>query len=421
MWLKRSLCEAMSANYDAIRCPSVAHVSDFEGNGVAMAVRTRIDTITGKKIIFIDLRYRTTDGRKERYRRDAQVQTRTAAIAEERRLVATLATTGKLPKAGDEPPEAARAKRALTWEDAVLAYRTTSLPKVKPSTRRGYLEILEGPLLAPFAKKPLERIADVIPAWDAGIVASGAGASRRRNLHVVVRSVLRTAVEVNLLAEMPKIPKLPKVGETVVDAVNLDDLRRILDEPDDVKHCGKARADMRKAARFALALAAYGGLRSGEIRALRWRDVDLRAKRIVVRATLSGGEEAAPKSGHEREVPIAAPLLAKLAEVAERARAKSKRTERQGPPPDAFVALRADGEPWGETGILQALQRACARLGFEPRRVHALRHFFVTALFEGGAPAHVVQALAGHASLEVTQRYAHHSVEAKRAAIAVLK
>ena len=38
----------------------------------------------GSRVLVIDFSYTTPDGRKRRYRRDAEVQTRTGALAEER-------------------------------------------------------------------------------------------------------------------------------------------------------------------------------------------------------------------------------------------------------------------------------------------------------------------------------------------------
>jgi len=51
--------------------------------------------------------------------------------------------------------------------------------------------------------------------------------------------------------------------------------------------------------------------RQGEVRALEVRDVDLKGGVITVRRALSEGEAVAPKSGHERVVP----LWPRLAEV----------------------------------------------------------------------------------------------------------
>jgi site-specific recombinase XerD len=120
----------------------------------------------------------------------------------------------------------------------------------------------------------------------------------------------------------------------------------------------------------------------------------------VVRRSRSKGETSTPKSGHEREIPIAAPLLALL--------------ESGG---KGLVAPTGDGKPWGEFGLLQAFHRAQEKAGLSGFRFHDLRHFFVTQLFRGGSSAPAVQALAGHASLTTTQRYAHVDRADLRAAI----
>ena len=52
-------------------------------------------------------------------------------------------------------------------------------------------------------------------------------------------------------------------------------------------------------------LAAYAGLRRGELVALRWRDVDLDRRKITVRRAASGGQELMSTKGRRfREVPI---------------------------------------------------------------------------------------------------------------------
>jgi integrase len=68
-------------------------------------------------------------------------------------------------------------------------------------------------------------------------------------------------------------------------------------------------------------------------------------------------------------------------------------------------------------GLRQAFVRACRRAELKGWRFHDLRHFFVTQLFRGGTPAATVQALAGHAHLTTTERYAHVARVDLRAAI----
>jgi len=56
-----------------------------------------------------------------------------------------------------------------------------------------------------------------------------------------------------------------------------------------------------------LATLLYTGMRKGEARALRWRDVDFSGARIAIRRAYSGDQVRPPKSGKGRTVPLARP------------------------------------------------------------------------------------------------------------------
>jgi integrase len=51
-------------------------------------------------------------------------------------------------------------------------------------------------------------------------------------------------------------------------------------------------------------VAAYAGLRMGELLALRWRDVDFPAHALTIGRAMSAGVESSTKSGHVRRVPL---------------------------------------------------------------------------------------------------------------------
>jgi integrase len=72
--------------------------------------------------------------------------------------------------------------------------------------------------------------------------------------------------------------------------------------PEQVQALARAAVDEGDAAIFLTA--AFAGLRLGELRALRWRDVDF-AKRILhVRRSYTMGLEDTPKSGKVRALPM---------------------------------------------------------------------------------------------------------------------
>ena len=67
-----------------------------------------------------------------------------------------------------------------------------------------------------------------------------------------------------------------------------------------------------------LRIAAYTGLRKGELVALRWEDVSWAERVLIVRRTLSGTEERSTKSRRIRYVPLADQALAALDRISQR-------------------------------------------------------------------------------------------------------
>jgi AbrB family looped-hinge helix DNA binding protein len=64
--------------------------------------------------------------------------------------------------------------------------------------------------------------------------------------------------------------------------------------------------------------AAYTGMRLGELLALRWGDVDLNARRVIVHRAVSANIEGPTKSWQARALPLADPAASALARLADR-------------------------------------------------------------------------------------------------------
>lgn len=86
--------------------------------------------------------------------------------------------------------------------------------------------------------------------------------------------------------------------------------------PEGVWALARAAFDERDAAVYITA--AFTGLRMGELRALRWRDVDFPRSVIHVRASYAEGELSVPKSGKVRSVPMVPEVAHTLARLNER-------------------------------------------------------------------------------------------------------
>ncbi|WP_437759541.1 tyrosine-type recombinase/integrase [Sorangium sp. So ce1389] len=208
-----------------------------------------------------------------------------AARVEERRILANIAQYGEANEPKPElPEELVPEKPAATFGQAVELFRSgKAITKLKSSTRAGYEAILTTRLLPRFGDRPLNGIAfEEVTKLDAEMVKEGLSASRRRNVQAAIRSVLRAAVDAGLLKEMPKLPDLPKTGRKKLPAFTREQVDRTLDVATPSQT-------------IAFSLAIYAGLRSGEVKALRWSDVDLAQGILVVRLSRSKGELSTPR------------------------------------------------------------------------------------------------------------------------------
>jgi type 1 fimbriae regulatory protein FimB/type 1 fimbriae regulatory protein FimE len=133
------------------------------------------------------------------------------------------------------------------------------------------------------------------------------------------------------------------------------------------------------------------GLRVSEACDLRWDDIDL-AKRTIIVRRLKGSTD----SSHYLERDELAGL---------------KRLQREGAK-SAYVFVNERGQPFGRMGIARMIERAgeTAKLPF-PIHVHMLRHSTGYALAGKGMDTRRLQHFLGHASITNTVRYTAMSPE----------
>ncbi len=165
----------------------------------------------------------------------------------------------------------------------------------------------------------------------------------------------------------------------------------------DGETAARAREDVQDAE--LVRVAAYAGLRRGELVALRWRDVDFLGRKIVVRRALSAEIELrSTKSRRAREVPLpdqAAGALERL----------SRRGEFIGP--DDYVFANRLGRRLDPSALRRRFERARDAAGLEPLRFHDLRHTYGSLLVAGGIDLPSVKSAMGHSRLSTTERYLH--------------
>ena len=144
--------------------------------------------------------------------------------------------------------------------------------------------------------------------------------------------------------------------------------------------------------------------RMGELRALRWEDVDLVARRLMVRQAVSRGRIGTPKSNRQRWLPLCTTAMEALR------RHRHLRGE--------LVFCKDDGTMFRKNELKHPLWRACRRAGLRKIGWHCLRHSFASHLVMTGVPLKAVQELLGHSTIDMTMRYAHLSPDVTREAVA---
>jgi integrase len=214
----------------------------------------------------------------------------------------------------------------------------------------------------------------------------------------VLSKMLKVAVEWKEIDRLPAAIRLLKPGTSEMAFYEEEDYERLVE----------AAAQVDERALIAVLIGGDAGLRTGEIIALEWTDIDFRRSLLHVNRAEWEGHIGTPKGGRARTVNMTSRLAAAL---------KAHR-HLKGP-----RVLYSDDKSTADRDALSSwIKRAERRAGLPiTGRLHILRHTFCSRLAIRGATTKAIQELAGHASLTTTQRYMHLSPAAKESAIRLLE
>ena len=153
-------------------------------------------------------------------------------------------------------------------------------------------------------------------------------------------------------------------------------------------------------------LAAYRGLRRGELAGLRWEDVDLASGTLTVRtARVTVGWQVidtTPKSAaSEATIGLAAETVQVLSDWWTR-QADEREAWGEAYRDSGLVFTREDGTPWHPDYLTTRFEHEAWRAGLPPIRFHDLRHGTATLAHAAGANLRDIQALLRHSSYVIT-------------------
>jgi len=280
--------------------------------------------------------------------------------------------------------------------------------RLSPSTFEGYRLNMRRHVLPRLGDRALSSLrTEDIDRLIADLEADGKAAGTVRNVIVPLRKLLADAVRQGLLLANPAaradLPPAQDFAGKEIPTEHTDAMRQALVELAPLDPL-RREPDLFFVSLFDVALGT--GLRLGELRALRWRDIDRERRLIRVERAYSRQEVRRPKTDSGvRSVPLFASVEAAFGELAARA------VERGRYAPDEFVFGSMRGTPLQPSNFCQRVwdpARRRAGLDGEGYRFHDLRHTCVSRLVAAGADVKLVQAVAGHANPLITlKRYSH--------------
>ena len=268
----------------------------------------------------------------------------------------------------------------------------------KPRTRREYENLFAGLIEPALGTVPLRELTPaMVRSWHAALVRRKTP-TRSTTVAVLLRSICKTAHADGLITANP-------VGSTRLSRTAPQVEPKILTPAEVFKLADAVGEHYQGGYRALVLIAAFCGLRWGEVTALRRTDVAPDAETIRVAGAVGhhgGCRTDTPKGGKPRRVPvpedIRPDLLAHLdAHVG----------------PDAKALLFASPSQHGCGHLLDstfhrgAWSPALTAVGLDGVRVHDLRHTAGTLNITAGATLKESMALLGHASVAASLTYQH--------------
>jgi integrase len=220
---------------------------------------------------------------------------------------------------------------------------------------------------------------------DRGRPRKGLSEKSVKNLRTTLHTILVFAVKWGYLSRLPDLPEVT-IPEASFDWYQPEEAAALI---------AAARSAWEKAL---LMFPLHTGVRLGEQRAIRWTDIDFKQNRVHIRRSAPRGLdiEKAPKSNRQRWVDLTPELSAALRAI-----------HHDG----ELIFCTEEGKKLQPGQFHEVLWAAQEKAGLRRIRWHELRHSFASILASSGLPLFVLRSLLGHASIDMTERYAHLATE----------
>lgn len=258
---------------------------------------------------------------------------------------------------------------------------------MNPDTRDDYVRVLVNYTSKWWGRRAADITTTEVRSLIHQIKAQGASNSFQNKMKHTINRVFTFGIESRLIKGIQVSPtfgiKIGRKEEKKPEILTIAEIRKFLVQARLLNHPWYS----------VWATALLTGMRSGELYALLWTDIDWENEMISVNKSYNGRRNCvkSTKSGEYRDVPISSELMTLLKEL----------------------KLQAGGRPevlprfweWRKGQQANVLRLFCFGVGIPSIKFHTLRACFATQLLRNSVAPAQVQKICGWKNLETMQRY----------------
>lgn len=292
------------------------------------------------------------------------------------------------------PPgtEEQRGQTLREWAELTISQRTLT-----PRTRKGYEETLANHIVPKLGDVPLANLTvTIVRAWYSNLLLDKPTA--RAHAYGLLHSICRDAISEKLLESNPCVERKAMSAKRTrkIRALTVAQLAEVAEKtPDEL--------------RAAVMIGGWCGLRSGELKGLRRRDIAEDGSVVSVKRAVtyrSGVYYLGPPKTEDGIRDISVPKRIRPAIV-------NHLQQHTAPGPDSLVFAGAGG-PEGyltDWTLRRAVGAAGEAAGVEDLRPHELRHTAATLAAQTGATTKELMSRIGHSTADAALIYQHAAAE----------
>ena len=298
----------------------------------------------------------------------------------------------------------------MTVEEWMQVWLTDYQTHTAPSTQKTYSDTVRIYVLPVIGALHMSK---VLPMHIRRVIATmqdkGRSPTYIRQCRAIMSVAFGAAVSAGVIKSNPvKDIKTPRIPQKQLNIVDREMIPAFIEAAREVPNG------------LALIFDLLTGLRAGELRGLKWDDIDFTSGEMAVKRQLQrvtdGNNFTPPKDGSTRTIQLPPEAIAILRE---QRRHQAEQTLAAGPRwpsneiVNGLVFRTATGNPLNSTSLFESVRAVGQKLGLPQLHPHDLRHSYAVAALRSGVDVKTVQHNLGHSSAAMTlDVYAAYTTDA---------